>query len=350
MPRRIRSLIAMLREEIELFAGENERIASRTNLLALNATIEAARSGAAGRGFSVVAQEVKALARQARETSVAFRSDVLDRLGTASQIAEEMVAEIEGAQLLDLAQALIQNVTRTVFARSIDLRMLASDPTVIAATANADAAARTAGLDRLKTLRGLSPFFVNIFVADAQGDIILSADERASVRSINVSDAVQYNKAMRSNAAGQWFTDEVWQNPWSNNRAVLVLVAPIRLDPLSNDRPIGVLYAEVDWEDHVTKLISEHGLDNGRTRIGVIDAQNRLVASSWGARFGEAFALRSNAPRGIEARDASVVAFASAQSFYGYDGLDLRCVIEQDMPSEADIAAAIGAPRIARAA
>lgn len=82
-------------QEIAKIVALIAQIASRTNLLALNASIEAARAGEAGRGFAIVADEVRQLADRAAKALKEIEQIVLQ---IQSETSSVMVAMEEGTQ------------------------------------------------------------------------------------------------------------------------------------------------------------------------------------------------------------------------------------------------------------
>lgn len=109
-------------EEVHGILGEIEGISKQTNLLALNAAIEAARAGEAGRGFSVVADEVRDLSGRTSQFSQQIRgaiAKVQDAVGITEKAidrlaSQDMTFALTSKQHVDEMMRDVQAVNRTM--------------------------------------------------------------------------------------------------------------------------------------------------------------------------------------------------------------------------------------------
>lgn len=121
----IRTTVAEAAKKMKYLGESSQRIskavelisafAARTNILAINASVEASRAGSEGRGFSMIAEEIRTLARQSAEATEEIRQLVLSIQSETREVITAMESGTEqvvmGTKLIDDTRQSLNKIT-----------------------------------------------------------------------------------------------------------------------------------------------------------------------------------------------------------------------------------------------
>lgn len=314
-----------------------EDITRRTKMLAMNALIEAARAGEAGRGFAVVANEVSEISQQVNVVTRDLRSEIVARVDHLMNAGTDMVREMRGKRLADLALNMIEIIDRNLYERSCDVRWWATDSAVVDCAADPTEAARRHASHRLGVILESYTVYLDLWIADRSGRVIATGRPNLYPDALgaNVADEPWFRQALATRDGGEFTVGDVGRNRRLDDRVVATYATAIRGDGEANGEPIGVLGIFFDWEPQARAVVEGVRLEDGErehARCLLVDARHRVIASSDGRGIlSEVVPLRTEGRtigHYLEA-DGRHVAFSLTPGYETYRGLGWYGVIVQ---------------------
>ena len=318
-----------------------ENVTQQTHLLAINARIEATRAGTSGAAFSVVAQEMGAVAAEISSISKELRRAITANIVQLEKVGSEISQRFRGTRYADLALNAIEIIDRNLYERSCDVRWWATDSAVVAAVEKPSNETSSYASSRLDTILRSYTVYLDLWVANASGVVIATGrpDKFFKAAGLDVSKTAWFRNAMGTHSGDDFVVSDVESNAALGNAAVATYATAIRQNGQQRGRPIGALGIFFDWAPQAETVVKGVGLtesERAQCRVMLLDASHRVIAASDNAGLlSERFYLpKAEGNRGFTIKGKNLIAYALTPGYETYKGLGWYGVIAARLDDE----------------
>jgi hypothetical protein len=277
--------------EVRKVAAEKTRriqaITGQVKILALNALIEATRASEQGRGFSVVAQEVRTIGAEIESIAKELEAELAGRIGDLQGLVKRMSEKAQGDRLTDLALNAVELIDRNLYERTCDVRWWATDSAVVDCAADPSPANAAHAAKRLGVILGAYTVYLDLWLCDLDGRVLANGrpDRYPNVRGQSVAGESWFRQAMALRSGDDFVAGDVTRQERLGGAQVATYCASVREGGEPNGRAIGVLAIHFDWEPQARAIVQGVRVapeDRERTRVLLVDARRRVIAASDG--------------------------------------------------------------------
>jgi hypothetical protein len=336
--------VVALTEQVAGIANDKveriQTVTQRTKLLAINALIEAAHAGERGKGFAVVAQEVGQVSDEIKELSDSLTQELAPRLDDLQALGHQLVQQVRGGRLADVALNMIEIIDRNLYERSCDVRWWATDSAMVDCCAAPSAQARAYASKRLGVILDAYTVYLDLWVADKFGNVIANGrpDRYPDVQNTNVSNESWFREAMSTKSGDDFVVADVSRLAKLNNSEVATYATAIRADGETDGEAIGALGIFFDWAPQARTIVESVRMteeERSRTRAMLVDSNFRILASSDGRGvLQETYPLQTS--EGVMGyytdNESNVIGYSLTPGYETYSGMGWYGVIEQKPP------------------
>ncbi|GJD93136.1 methyl-accepting chemotaxis protein [Methylobacterium iners] len=277
--------------EVKRVASEKTRhiqaITGQVKILALNALIEAARAGELGRGFSVVAQEVRSIGAEVEGIAQVLEAELTGRITGLQTLVQQITDSSQNDRMIDLALNAVELIDRNLYERTCDVRWWATDTAIVDCAAEPTPERAAYANQRLGVILGAYTVYLDLWLCDLKGTIIAHGrpDRYPGLIGQNVSGEEWFRQAVTLPNGDAYVAGDVGTQPALNGAQVATYCASIRAGASPTGRPLGVLAIHFDWEPQARAIVEGVRVapeNRDRTRVLLVDSRHRVLAASDG--------------------------------------------------------------------